>query len=81
MNTTIQKWGNSQGIRIPKAILEMALLKPNEQVEITAEENKIIIKKATQKKHITLAERLKDFNGEYVFEESDWGQPVGNEIW
>ena len=81
MNATIQKWGNSQGIRIPKAILEMALFEPDEQVDITAEENKIIIRKVARKKYITLEERLKDFDGEYVFEECDWGKPMGNEIW
>ena len=81
MNATIQKWGNSQGIRIPKAILELALFKPDEPVELIAEDEKIIIRKAFRKKHITLAERLKDFDGEYVFEECAWGKPAGNEIW
>lgn len=32
-------------------------------------------------KHIRLEERLKNFDGEYVYEEIDWGQPVGDEIW
>ena len=59
----------------------MALLKHGEQVDIIVEDSKIIITKAVQKRHITLEERLKDFNGEYVFEECDWGQPVGDEIW
>jgi len=81
MNAIIQKWGNSQGIRIPKSILETALFKPNDTVDIIAEDNKIIIKKVVHKKHITLEERLKDFNGEYTFEEVDWGKPMGNEIW
>jgi len=80
MNATIQKWGNSQAIRIPKAILEIALFSPDEQVDIVAEDNKIIIQKAAPKKHTTLAERLDGFNGEYTFEECDWGKPVGNEI-
>lgn len=81
MLADIQKWGNSQGIRLPKAILDIALLKQNDRVEITAEENRIIIRKAPQKKHITLEERLRGYNGEYVFDEADWGKSVGNEIW
>lgn len=32
--TTIQKWGNSQAVRIPKAALEMVQLKENDAVEI-----------------------------------------------
>jgi antitoxin MazE len=81
MNAIIQRWGNSQGIRIPKSVLEEALFFPNEEVDIVAEENRIIIKKATRKRHITLAERLENFDGEYVFDECDWGGPVGNEVW
>lgn len=81
MLAAIQKWGNSQGIRIPKSILDISLLKADDLVDIVAEENQIIIKKAVQRKHITLAERLKSFNGEYCFEEADWGKPVGEEIW
>lgn len=51
----------------------------NDMVEITSEEGKIIIRKRDVKKHVTLAERLKDYAGDYVFEECDWGSPVGNE--
>lgn len=81
MEAIIQRWGNSQGIRIPKVILDDADLKPNESVELTVEKNCIIIKKSTKKRHITLAERLKDFNGEFEFKEADWGKSEGNEIW
>ena len=81
MQTAIQKWGNSQGVRIPKSILDISLMQPNDIVDIIAEKNQIIIKKAVPKKHISLAERLKNFDGEYDFEETDWGKPVGNEAW
>jgi antitoxin MazE len=33
MHTTIQRWGNSQAVRLPKTILEVLLLKENDQVE------------------------------------------------
>ena len=32
MKTTIQKWGNSQGVRIPKAILDTVEWKENEKI-------------------------------------------------
>jgi hypothetical protein len=32
MFTTIQKWGNSQAVRLPKAVLEKASLKENDAV-------------------------------------------------
>jgi len=80
MNATIQKWGNSQAIRLPKAVLSTALMKENELVEIIAEKDRIIIKKAERRRHRTLQERLIGFNGEYVFQEWDTGAPVGREI-
>jgi antitoxin MazE len=81
MNAIIQRWGNSQGIRIPKSVLETALFKPNEEVDLIAEDNKIIIKKSARHKHVTLEARLKNFKDPYTFEEANWGAPAGNEIW
>jgi antitoxin MazE len=80
MYSTIQKWGNSQAIRLPKAILETAHLRENEHVQIFAEQDRIVIKKAFDKKHKTLKERLEGFDGEYTGAEWDTGAPVGTEI-
>lgn len=77
---TIQRWGNSQGIRIPKFILEQINLDANSDVSITVKDDSIIIKKAT-KKHITLAERFANYTGETPSGEYDWGEPQGEEIW
>jgi antitoxin MazE len=81
MFSSIQKWGNSQGIRLPKSILETALLKENEKVEIIADKGQIIIKKATLTKHKTIQERFSGYNGDYKCTEFDWGKPVGKEVW
>ena len=37
MTVTIQKWGNSQGIRIPKYILDELTWSENETVDLTVE--------------------------------------------
>ena len=81
MQAAIQKWGNSQGIRIPKSILDISAMQTDDVVDITAEKNRIIIKKAVAKRHKTLEERLNGFQGEYAFSEPDWGEPVGKEVW
>ena len=73
MNVTIQKWGNSQGIRIPKTVLD----------------DSIILKKITNTKHIALQERLETFYGKTLnmidkiesYQEIETGEPVGDEIW
>jgi len=87
MQTTIVKWGNSQGIRLPKAFLKSAQISENDHVDITLENEKIIIKKINTKEHKTTKQRLIDFYGEKFKrkasqqKEIDWGKSVGNEIW
>ncbi|MDO4289489.1 MAG: AbrB/MazE/SpoVT family DNA-binding domain-containing protein [Eubacterium sp.] len=76
---TIQKWGNSQGVRIPKFILEGLHWKDDENLVITAEDDKIIIERAEKRKNIV--ELFSGFQGEYTPVEVDWGEPVGEELW
>lgn len=79
MNTRIQKWGNSGAVRLPKVILETAMMKENENVEILADKSGIIIRKAP-KKYKNLDELFKDYKGTYKCEEIDTGFPVGKEV-
>ncbi len=79
MTTTIQKWGNSQGIRIPKVLLDALQWTDDEKLVLSADKDKIIIKKAEPRKNIK--ELFADFDSEYVPIEMDWGQPEGKEIW
>ena len=66
MQTNIVKWGNSQGIRLPKILLESAGLSEIDIVDITVENGNIIIKKAENKnKFKTIQERFEGFDGEY----------------
>ncbi len=79
MTTTIQKWGNSQGIRIPKSILNTVHWSENEEITIVVKDEKIIIEKTKNRKNIK--ELFKDYKGDYKPNEIDWGEPVGDEIW
>ena len=87
MYATIQKWGNSQGLRIPKALLDALGLRENDRVELIQADGGIHIKKAAAG-HRTLEERLVSFYGKLVDEiarletqEIDWGQRSGDEVW
>lgn len=75
----IVKWGNSQGIRLPRYLLESVDMAANDEVEITAKDGRIIIEKSAKGKHKTLKERLASYNGDYAFEEFGTGVPVGME--
>ena len=83
MTTTIQKWGNSQGVRLPKAVLEELLLKENDRVEISTDNDSIVIKKSTRKRRSkkSLEKRFDNYTGDYECMEYDWGKPMGKEVW
>ena len=49
MEAKLQKWGNSNGIRIPNNILKTLDIKTNDPVELTVQDNQIIIKKSIKK--------------------------------
>lgn len=81
MQATIQKWGNSQGIRIPKAFLDALGMSENDVVELDRVNDNIIIKKVKKENNLTLDDIFKGYDGENVAEEFDWGSPVGKEVW
>ena len=63
MYATVQKWGNSQGLRIPKALLEALGIRENDRVELTQVGDTISVQKAISTPHKTLEERLTAFYG------------------
>ncbi|MEW6624403.1 MAG: AbrB/MazE/SpoVT family DNA-binding domain-containing protein [Bacillota bacterium] len=81
MMAKIQKWGNSQGIRIPKQLLAIASIKEDDEVELIAEYDKIIIRRAKKEKNYTIQELFAEYNTEHAPEEEEWGPPMGREEW
>ena len=81
MTTTIQKWGNSQGIRIPKMLLDSVNWSENEQIAIKVDNGKLIIEKTKDRKRKNIKELFKNYKGNYEPEKIDWGEPKGEEIW
>lgn len=79
MEIILQKWGNSNGIRIPKSILKSLDLKTNDTVILEEKDNKIIISKKNKK--ISLAEKFKNYNGKDLVKDFSWDEPKGKEIW
>jgi len=78
MTTTIQKWGNSHGIRIPKIMLEQLNIKENEEIDLKIENESIVVKKTYRRK--TIEELFEGYESEYEPINIDWGEPVGREI-
>lgn len=82
MTTKIQRWGNSQGLRLPKAILSEADIQVGDEVSIVARDGTIVVT-AVQKVRgkYDLGDLVSQIADGYEAEELDWGPPVGNEAW
>ena len=79
MRTTIQKWGNSLSVRLPKAITEKVGLKESDPVEIEIQDNNVVLLPQTVKEY-TLRELLKGVTKKNLHDETDFGEPVGREM-
>ena len=79
MENKLQKWGNSNGVRLPKVYLEALHLKTGDKVNIDREGDKIIITKSLNKN--TLKERIENYKGSNLSEEFVWDEAKGEEIW
>ena len=81
MTAIIQKWGNSQGIRIPRVVLDTVKWSENEQIVNIVDDGKLILEKANQYNRKNIKELFKDYKENYEPTEIDWGEPKGAEIW
>ena len=79
MITKVQKWGNSIGVRIPKAIAQDAEIQEGASVELRVEDGRLVIVPVRRK--YTLAELVSKITPENCHPETDWGPPLGKEIW
>lgn len=60
MEVKLQKWGNSDGIRIPSNLLKLLNLKTNDKVDLNYEDDKIIIRKPKKKRKSQLKKNLQN---------------------
>lgn len=80
MQGKISKWGNSQGLRLSKDVLEIACIQVGDEVELMVAEGEILVKKVPRVKY-DLAELVSRIPKDYQPEEVDFGSPVGREEW
>jgi antitoxin MazE len=80
MRASIQKWGNSLAVRIPKAFADEAKLAESSLVELTLVDGNLVISPARKTKW-TLDELLAGITDENLHDEVDFGPPVGKEVW
>ena len=80
MQTQVKAWGNSQGIRLPKDILQEANVEINDMLEVKVSDGMIMLVKTFR--HRKLEERAEKFGGKLNLDgEYEWDKPEGREVW
>lgn len=79
VRTQIVSWGNSQALRIPKALLDELQIKEGDEVEMLIENGRLTLQPVNPK--LTLQSLVAAITPENRHGEIDWGNPVGNEVW
>lgn len=79
MQVTVQKWGNSLGVRIPKSFTKDADIEEGTKVDMSIEKGAITLKPI--KKSASLIELLSKVTKENIHSETNTGEIVGREIW
>jgi antitoxin MazE len=75
----IVKWGNSQGVRLPKEVLKQARLQEGDELTVRVENGRIALEPAAPE--ITLEKLVAGITPRNRHREQDWGAPAGNEVW
>jgi antitoxin MazE len=76
---TIQMWGNTRAVRIPKGLAEELALRPGTAVELSKVGQKLVVKAMRTRKRYRLSELLAQCKGENPARELITGR-VGREL-
>jgi antitoxin MazE len=79
MVTRVQKWGNSQGLRLSKQVLDLADIAVGDDLQIIVGDGQITVRKAATR--YDLAELVTRIPKRYKAKEVGFGPPVGKEEW
>jgi antitoxin MazE len=81
MVTKVQRWGNSQGLRLTKQVLDTADIDVGDEVQVIPREGQILIKRLKRRRKFDLAELVSRMPRGYKVQEESFGKPVGREEW
>ena len=83
MKTKAQKWGNSLAVRIPRGVAERAGLKAEDLLEVDVVRGKIVFMPArpNERQKYRLDDLVRKISVKNRYKETDFGTPVGREVW
>lgn len=79
MKVSVNKWGNSKGIRLPKIVAETLDIHIYDSLELEIKNDQIILSKPNNE--TTIEEMFKDYNIDSFQAEVQSFEPTGNEEW
>ena len=80
MEAVIKKWGNSPALSLSASLMKEAQLTLDQKVSVKVLRGKIIIEPANRKEY-KLEELVAGITTDNSHAESDFGKPVGKEVW
>jgi antitoxin MazE len=80
MVTKVQKWGNSLGLRIPKALAEDAGVEEGSPVDISLEGDRLVVQPIRSSKY-ELKDLVSQIREDNLHDEIPTGRRVGREVW
>jgi antitoxin MazE len=79
MTSTVQKWGNSLALRLPKSIAQELAVGEGDAVELKIRGDSLQVKPA--RREYRLSELLSKVGKKNLHSETNWGESVGKEVW
>lgn len=76
----LAKWGNSLAVRLPRQIVETARLQEGDPLNLSVGKDGAIVMRPARRKY-RLEELVSRITPRNRHDETDWGGPVGGEIW
>ncbi|MCH7764439.1 MAG: AbrB/MazE/SpoVT family DNA-binding domain-containing protein [Candidatus Marinimicrobia bacterium] len=80
MRIKIQKWGNSLALRIPRAFAKEMHIENNSMVDISLENDHLVISPIDDLEEFSLSTMLSDINENNLHQSVDFGEAVGKEL-
>jgi len=80
MNTRVQDVAGNLTLVIPRELASQANVSSGSEVDVRVAAGEIIVRSVSRPKK-SLSEMLARVTDENRHAETDWGRPVGNEVW
>ncbi|MDA3936595.1 MAG: AbrB/MazE/SpoVT family DNA-binding domain-containing protein [Actinomycetota bacterium] len=82
MITKVQKWGNSQGLRLSKALLSDVEIDVGDAVEVAVQNGTLVVTPVRRiRGGVELKQLVREIPADYEPSEVDWGPATGKEVW